>query len=406
MRSLIRWSIQQSPAMNMLVVTVLIVGTLSAFALRREVFPQFELEIILVRVPYPGASPEEVESGICQKIEEAIRSVDGVRKVTSVAAEGVGSVVIEVRTSVPSVQKVLNEIESEINRIPSFPDLAEQPEVQQVTFRNKAITVGVIGPGSDSAESELQLREVTEQVRDDLLQIPAISVAEIAGERKFQIDVEIPEETLREFGLTLTDVARRIRVRNLELPGGTIRDRGETYLLRGKDKRLLGEDIASLPLITRPDGVVMTVDDLGEVRDEFVDTTAISRINGRPGLAIDVSAASREDLLSMADAVNDYVRVKKLPPGYEFSTWADSSVEVRDRLEMLKKNGLQGLILVFLILALFMDLKLAFWVAAGIPVSLLGSCAVLWQFDQTLNMLSLFSFLIALGIVVDDGIVV
>lgn len=404
--SAVKWAIRNTPAMNTVVLAVLIVGTISAFMLRREVFPQFELEIVLVTVPYPGASPDEVESGICQKVEEAVRSVDGIKKVTSVAAEGAANIVIEVRSDVPSVQKVLNEIKSQVDRIPSFPDLAEEPEVQQITFRNKAISVGVIQENSTAPDAELQLREITEQVRDDLLLIPEISQAEIAGERKYQIDVEIPEKTLREYGLTLADVSRRIRLRNLELPGGTIRDQGETYLLRGKDKRVLGEEIAAIPLITRPDGVVLRVSDLGQVRDEFMDTTSISRINGKPGLAIDVNAASREDLLAMSDAVRKYVREKTLPPGYAFSVWADSSIEVRDRMDLLLRNGMQGLILVFVILSLFLDLKLAFWVALGIPISLLGACAVLLQFDQTLNMLSLFSFLIALGIVVDDAIVI
>ncbi len=402
----VRWAIRNSPAMNMMVIAVLLVGTIAAFSLRREVFPQFELEIILVSVPYPGASPDEVESGICQKIEEAVRSVDGIRKVTAVAAEGAANVVIEVRSDVPSVQKVLNEVKSQIDRIPSFPDLAEEPEVQQISFRNKAITVGVVQQTSVAVDAELQLREIAEQVRDDLLGIPEISQAEIAGERKFQIDVEIPERTLREYGLTLGDVARRVRARNLELPGGTIRDQGETYLLRGKDKRVLGKEIAEIPLVTRTDGVVLRVSDLGAVRDEFVDTTSISRINGLPGLAIDVTAASREDLLAMSDAVREYVRAKQLPAGYSFQIWGDTSVEVRDRLDLLLRNGMQGLILVFVILSLFLDLKLAFWVALGIPISLLGACAVLMQFDQTLNMLSLFSFLIALGIVVDDAIVI
>ncbi len=381
--SAVKWAIRNTPAMNTVVLAVLIVGTISAFMLRREVFPQFELEIVLVTVPYPGASPDEVESGICQKVEEAVRSVDGIKKVTSVAAEGAANIVIEVRSDVPSVQKVLNEIKSQVDRIPSFPDLAEEPEVQQITFRNKAISVGVIQENSTAPDAELQLREITEQVRDDLLLIPEISQAEIAGERKYQIDVEIPEKTLREYGLTLADVSRRIRQRNLELPGGTIRDQGETYLLRGKDKRVLGEEIAAIPLITRPDGVVLRVSDLGQVRDEFMDTTSISRINGKPGLAIDINAASREDLLAMSDAVRKYVREKTLPPGYAFSIWADSSIEVRDRMDLLLRNGMQGLILVFVILSLFLDLKLAFWVAMGIPISLLGACAVLLQFDQT-----------------------
>ena len=406
MRSVIAWAIRQSPAMNTIMVALLAVGLFAGTQLRREEFPQFELEIVLVTVPYPGASPEEVESGICQKIEEAVRSVDGVKKVTSVAGEGAGNVVIEVKTDVPSVQKVLNEIQSEVDRIPSFPDLAEEPEVQQVAIRNSAITVGVVYTGSDTAASELQLREITEGVRASLLHIPQVSVADITGERKYQIDVEIPEKTLREYGLTLTDVARRIRMRNLELPGGNIKDHGETYLLRGKNKQVLGEEISRIPLITRRDGIALTVADLGVVRDEFVDTVSVSRINGRPGLAISVKAAAREDLLSMADAVREYVGTTKLPPDYEFAIWGDAAVNVRDRLDLLRRNGAQGLVLVFIVLALFLEFRLAFWVALGIPISVLGACAVLWQFDQTLNMLSLFAFLIALGIVVDDAIVI
>lgn len=406
MKSMIAWAIRQSPAMNTLMVGLLVVGIFAGGRLRREEFPQFELEIILVAVPYPGASPEEVESGICQKIEEAVRSVDGIKKVTSVAGEGAANVVIEVKSDVPSVQKVLNEIKSEIDRIPSLPDLAEEPKVQQVTIRNPAITVGVISTNSEAADAELQLREITERVRDDLLLIPQISVADISGERSYQIDVEIPERTLREYGLTLTEVGRRIRARNLELPGGNIKDKGETYLLRGKNKRTVGEEIAEIPLITQRDGVVLTVDDLGDVKDEFVDTVSISRINGKPGLAISVKAAAREDLLAMADAVNEYVDSHALPAGYEFAIWGDSSVDVRDRLELLKRNGAQGLLLVFIVLALFLEFRLAFWVAMGIPISVLGACAVLWQFDQTLNMLSMFAFLIALGIVVDDAIVI
>lgn len=406
MRRVIAWAIQQTPAMNILMVCILGIGLLAGFFLRREEFPQFELELVLIGVPYPGASPEEVETGICQKIEEAIRSVDGIKKVTSIAGEGSGSVVVEVKTDVPSVQKVLNEIQSEIDRIPSFPDLAEEPEVQQVTIRNPAITVGVVCTESAAEDAELKLREVAEQVREDILLIKEVSVADISGERDYQIDVEIPEHTLRQYGLTLADVSRRIRARNLELPGGNIKDRGETYLLRGKNKRTVGQEIAQIPLITQPDGVVLTVADLGEVKDEFIDTVSISRINGNPGLAISVKAAAREDLLAMVDAVNEYVEKHPLPAGYEFETWGDNAVNVRDRLDLLKRNGSQGLILVFIVLALFLELRLAFWVALGIPISVLGACAVLWQFDQTLNMLSMFAFLIALGIVVDDAIVI
>ncbi|REJ95285.1 MAG: AcrB/AcrD/AcrF family protein [Planctomycetota bacterium] len=406
MKAAIRWAISNTPAMNTLMVSALLVGALSLTQLRREEFPRFELELILVNVPYPGASPEEVENGICLKMEEAVRSIDGIKKVTSVAREGLASIVIEVKTEAPSVQKVLAEVESEIDRIPSLPELAEEPEIRQVTMRNSAIFVGIVGPEDTSREGELRLRNVTETVRDELLIIPQISVADIQGAREFQIDVEISESTLREYGLTLQDVARRIRWQNLELPGGNIRAESQEFLLRGKNKRVRGEEIAEIPLITTPEGVVLTVGDLGTVRDEFIDTTSISRINGRPGLAIAIKAADREDLLAMTEAVREYVDAKSLPAGYSFQLWGDSSINVNDRLQLLIKNGLQGLLLVFLVLALFLEIRLAFWVALGIPISVLGACAVLWQLDQTLNMLSMFSFLIALGIVVDDAIVI
>ena len=406
MRAAVAWAIRQTPAMNTFMVALLAVGIFSGFMLRREEFPRFELEIVLVTVPYPGASPEEVEQGICQKIEEAVRSVEGVKKVTSVAMEGSGSVIVELQSDVPNVQKVLNEIDSEVQRIPSFPDLAEEPEVQQLTMRNPAINVGVVMTASQASDSEWQLREVTEQVRDELLMISEISVATIQGEKAYQVDVEIPEATLRKYGLTLTEVARQIRLRNLELPGGKIRDRSQEYLLRGKNKHVTGVEIAKIPIVTKRNSVALTVADLGSVSDGFEDKTSISRISGQPGMAITIEASAREDLLGMTQAVRDYVATKDLPPGFSFRLWGDASVYVKDRLELLKRNGAQGLVLVFFVLALFLELRLAFWVALGIPVAVLGACAVLWQFDQTLNMLSMFAFLIALGIVVDDAIVI
>ncbi len=305
------------------------------------------------------------------------------------------------------MQKVLNEVRSEVDRIPSFPELAEEREVKQITMREPVIQVGIIGPDQSDPESELRLRDVAERVREDLLQQPAVSQATIAGAREYQIDVEIPEETLRKYGLSLKRVADIIRRENVEIPGGTMRTDAQEVLLRGKNKRTVGEDLLEIPLVTAPGGVVLRVGDLGTVRDEFDDTiTSISRINGRPGLVISVERTSSEDLLAMVADVRRYVAEQKLPPGYEMTVWGDQSIEVADRLNMLAKNGLQGLILVFLLLALFLELRLAFWVALGIPVAILGTCAVLFFGGHTLNMLTSFAFLMVLGILVDDAIVI
>jgi len=406
-RSVIRWAISNSPAMNTLMLSIMVVGAVSLAMMRREIFPEFELEMILVTVPYPGATPAEVEEGICQKIEEAVRSISGLKKQVAVAQENAGFLVLYLESNV-NVQKILNEVRAEIDRIPSFPDLAEDPEVQQITFRSPAIRVGLIGPDDTSPEAELELRQMAETIRSELLLLPSVSQAELVNVKNFQIDVEIPEQTLRKHGLTLQQVAQVLRRENIELPGGKMNTQNQEVLLRGKNKRVVGDDIARIPLVTTPSGVVLTVGDLGLVRDEFEDTTAINRIDGQPGMVISISRTSSEDLLAITREVKQYVaeRQSSLAAGYALRTWQDTSIDVKDRMDLLLKNGFQGLLLVFLVLAIFLELKLAFWVALGIPVAVLGGGAVLLGFGQTLNMLSMFAFLLVLGIVVDDAIVI
>ena len=405
MRAAIRWAIENSPAMNTLLIGGLLVGIVSLLSLRREVFPEFELEIITVSVPYPGASPEEVEEGVCQKIEEAVRAIDGIKKQTAVAREGAGSMTLELETGV-DVQKVLNEVRSEIDRISTFPELCEDPEVKQVTLRESAIQLGVLGPVSEAPDAALQLREVAERVRDDLIHLSVISQATISGAKDYQIDVEIPEETLRRYGLTLQGIANIIRQQNLELPGGTIKTGSQDVLVRGKNKGVTGQEIAQIPVLTQTNGVVLTVGQLGSVRDEFVDTTAFTLVDGRPAEVINIQRTSDEDLLAVVDAVHEYAKSKQMPPGYHLATWGDRSVDVRDRIDLLTKNGAQGLTLVLVTLAFFLNVRLAFWVALGIPVSILGASAFLLFSDNTLNMLTMFAFLMGLGIVVDDAIVI
>ncbi len=437
MRSVIKWAIANSPAMNTFLIASLIVGAVSMVIMRREVFPAFNLEILLVTVPFPGATPAEVEDGICQKLESATANIDGVRKMTSVAKEGFGYVILELDNNVSDVQMVLDETRSQIDQITSFmPPRAEQPEVKQIVFRRPAISVGIIGPelplgvernSPEALESERQLRELTEEVRADLLDLrpvppvnpvrrilsslfqpkgPAISSAEIAAERPYEISVEVSEDTLRQFGIGLSGFAQMIRQQNIDMPGGKMITGSQEMLLRGNNKREDGIGIADLPAITKPDGDVVRVGDIANVVDGFAETTSINLINGRPGLVIEVTKTNKEDLFTVVDAVKSYATTKKLPPGYKVETWGDISVDVVDRIDLLVKNGAQGLLLVFIVLAVFLELRLAFWVAMGIPISILGAGFVLLVFGQTMNMLSMFAFLMALGIVVDDAIVI
>lgn len=433
MKRVIHWAIRNSPAMNMILVAFLIMGAVSLVVMRREVFPEFELEIVLVTAAYPGATPEETEDAVCEKIEAAISGVDGVRKYTSVAREGAGFVIVELNAEVKDVQKVLNDIRSQIDQIQSFPDSVEDPAVRQIVFRAPAINIAILGPEDstlDPLTRETHLREIAEGMREDLLQLPpeipvnpirglfqkmgliappgrnAISEAEVVAARDFQIDVEIPEEQLRNYGLRLDQIASIIRAHNIEIPGGKMETASQEMLLRGMARRELGEEIAEIPVRALPNGDVLYVSDIGNVVDGFADSVSDHVVNGRPAMVVQVSRTSDEDLFIVVDTVRKYVAGKQLPPGYKMVLYQDISGDVRERINLLTKNGLQGLLLVFIVLAIFLDLRLAFWVALGIPVAILGAGVVLWMTGQTLNMLSMFAFLMALGIVVDDAIVI
>lgn len=412
MRGLVRSSIANSSALNLCMVAVLVVGWYCMGAMRRESFPEFDLDRILVTVPYPGAAPQEVEEGVGQKIEEAVRTIEGVKKVTTVAQEGACNVVLELIPGGRSPDRVLDEVRSEVDRIPSFPLEAEQHQISLVTNRRPSIRVGITGPqqadenGKISVDAELQLREVAERVRDDLLALPEVAQVDYLAARNYQIDIEIPEETLRSYGLTLRRAAEVIRRENRELPAGSIRSQSQEVLLRGNNRRTEGSEIAKLPLVADANGAVLTVGDLGLVRDEFADATSLNFINGKPAMALSVQRSTSQDLFAMIDSVKGFVDQAELPDGYSLMTWSDESVEVRGRLNLLVRNGGQGLVIVFVILLLFLDPKLAFWVALGIPFSLFAAAAYLYLTGQTLNQISMFAFVMALGIVVDDAIVV
>ncbi len=420
MKSIIAWSVKNWQAMNVIMLGTLLLGAWSLTQLRREFWPDFELYVVNISVVYPGASPDEIEQGILEKIEESIRTVDGIDEMTSSAREGIGSVTLELDsdTKQADAQRVLTEVTTLIDQIPSFPELAEKPDVRLNTNFTTAIRVAVLGPKNSGAgngnndeavaEAALELRRVAEHVRNDLLALPSVSVADLVGAPDYQIDIEIPEHTLREYNLSLSEVANIVRANNVELPGGTLKGRSQEILLRGSDKSEIGDEIASIPLVSQSGGVVLTVGDLGLVRDEFAVDATINEVNGRPAVVVSVESTSADDLIQVSEEVREYVdhEMARLPDGYSMLHMRDRSTSVKNRLNLLATNGWMGLLLVFLVLALFLEMRLAWWVALGIPVSLLGACIYMYQSGQTLNMTSMFAFLIALGIVVDDAIVV
>lgn len=416
MKTLVKWAISNTPGMNVLLLGIVVLGIYCFSAMRREMLPQFDMEVVTISVPYPGANPEEVEEGICQKIEEEVQGLEGVRKMTSCAAEGLGIVTLELETYIKDPQKTLGEVRNAVDRISSFPLLAENRTIALETIRSHAFMIGVMAPADipdeefyANLENELLLRETAENLRRALLRHPEFRKIDIGGIRDYQIDVEISEQKLREYDLTLQEVAGILRRRNIEIPGGMIRTESEEVLLRGKARKNEGTEIAEIPLLTTPDGLVLRVRDLGHVRDGFLDTTMIQKINGRPGIVLTISKTQSEDMLALCESARKFVREEApglMPDGYEVITVADMSDDIGQVIAVLLENGWQGMLIVFICLALFLDLKLAAWVALGIPIAMLGAGCVLFGMDETMNMMSIFAFIMVLGILVDDGIII
>jgi len=410
MRSLVAWAIRNSPSMNTLMVAALAVGVASMLMLRRERFPEYRPDEIEVRVVYPGASPTETEQGICLKVEEAIRSIVGVARLTSRATEGRGTVTVELESSVDEPQRVVNEIRAAIDAIPSFPAEAERPEVRLKIRYQSVISVAILAPPhldpTHDPVAERQFRDLAETIHDELLQLPEVSYVQLWQAKPYQIDVEVSEETLREYGLTHHEVATALRQGNLELPAGVIKTPQNEILVRTANKQLRGEQIARIPVRTDHSGTVVTIGDIATVRDGFADIDTVATLDDRPVMSIKIRMTADEDMLTIRDEVAEFVATRPMPTGYHLKTWDDYSKQARDRLELLSRNGVYGLLLVFAVLALFLDLRLAFWVALGIPVSVFGTCAVMLAAGQTLNIYSMFAFVMALGIVVDDAIVI
>jgi multidrug efflux pump subunit AcrB len=401
-RGPITWMAGHSVAANLLMAVLLIGGVISALRIKQEVFPEFDLDMVQVSVPYPGASPEEIEQGIILAVEEEVRGLDGVEQVTSTAAEGIGVVSIELLLGADP-QQAASDVQNAVDRILSFPAEAEKPRVTIPVRRLHVVDVIVYGDLSESA-----LRETTEQVRDRLLQDPGITLVELESVRPYEISIEISQETLRAYNLTLNDVAAKVRRSSVELPGGGIKTEGGEILLRMAERRDYGQEFRNIAVVTRPDGTEVKLGDIAHIRDGFEDVDVESTYNGHPAMTIRVYRVGTETPLKVANTVQRYVTDLReiLPPGVSLATWNDTSVIYRQRMNLLLRNAAIGLVLVLGLLSVFLEARLAFWVTMGIPISFLGGLLLLPLMGVSINMVSLFAFIVALGIVVDDAIVV
>ena len=402
MKGLISWFASNGVVANLLMVVILVGGALALPEIRTEVFPEFSADRITVSVIYPGAAPEEVEEGVCIRIEEAVQDLDEVERIISNASEGRCIVNVEVLDGA-DIRDLLGQVKTRVDAISTFPEEAEQPAIQEVVVRNQVISIAVSGPAD-----ERTLKRVAEQVRDEVVSLPGITQAELSNARPYEISIEISEKTLRRYGLTFDQVAQSIRRSSLDLPGGSIRTRAGEILLRAKSQAYIGEEFRQLTLLSRADGTRVVLGDVARVVDGFAETDQSARFDGQPAVLVQVFRVGGQNALEIAAAVRGYVEEKRnrLPDGLELTTWKDESRTLQSRLDLMISNGIAGLGLVVLTLTLFLRVSLAFWVSLGIPISFLGCLLFMPHLDVSINLMSLFAFIMVLGIVVDDAIVV
>lgn len=402
MKGAVRWMTTNHVAANLLMLVLILGGIIKAPHIKQEVFPEVSLDRISVAVAYPGAGPEEVEEGILLKIEEGLTGVDGIKQLKSSAAEGSGTVLAEIYAA-EDPDRVLQDIKSEVDRITTFPEDAEKPVVSKLLNRREVISVVVYG-----AVAERSLREQAEDIRDELLERPGITQVDLGGVRPFEISVEIPEETLRQYDLTLDQVAAAIRKASLDLPGGSVKTSGGEILLRTKERRYFGTEYADIVILSNADGTRVTLGEIARVVDGFEDSDQFARFDGLPAAMVKVFRIGDQKPTEISEQVRAYIveKEKELPPSIKLASWNDTSEVFKSRMSLLQKNALYGLCLVIIILGLFLEIRLAMWVMLGIPLSFFGTLFLMPFIGVSINMISLFAFILALGILVDDAIVV
>jgi len=389
-------------ASNLLMIIVLVAGFLAAITMKQEVFPAFDLDVVSVSVPFPGASPNEVEQGIVLAIEESVRGIDGVKRVSSVSVEGVGAVTATLLLEA-NPEKVLADVKTAVDRLQSLPVDAERPNVSLVTRDQEVISL-VISGDQDLAT----LHALGERARNDLLALDAITVVELQGVRPREISIEVPQEALEAYGFTLDEIAMQVRASSLELPGGSLKTEGGELLLRVDDRREAGHEYADVLLRSTQGGAHVRLGDIAILRDGYEDTDTASYYNGKRAVRVVAYRVGEETPQQVSDAVRAYREslVGELPPNIETAIWNDDSEILADRISLLVRNAGLGLILVFLVLTAFLELRLAIWVGLGIPISFMGAFLLMPVTGMSVNLITLFAFIVTLGMVVDDAIIV
>ncbi|HET8817851.1 MAG TPA: efflux RND transporter permease subunit [Pseudidiomarina sp.] len=400
----IAWWANNRVAANLLMAIIIVSGILAIGQVRKQMFPEIELNIISVQVPFPGAAPQEVEQGVIVRIEDAIEDVDGIERLSSTAREGLGTLTIEVEPGY-DVQVVMDEVKMLIDGIPALPEQIESPNIYRIRPQRQVIWLSIYG-----AADEFMQKELAKSIRDDLKQISGITKVEVVGARNYEISIEISEADLQRYNLTFSQVVQAVRGTSIDVAGGSIRTPNGDILLRANNQAYVGGEFEKIVLINNPDGTRLTLADIATVKDGFVENRRFTKFDGDNATFVRVDSVGDQNDLATAAAVKSYVerKQKELPPDIKLAHWGDSSYYLQGRLDLMIDNLIFGGILVFVMLSLFLQLRLAFWVMIGIPLCFLGTIAMmpLPMIDISINMISLFGFILVLGIVVDDAIVI
>lgn len=402
MTGAIRWFARNGVAANLLMFLIAALGLNAIFnRIPLEVFPEFELDIVRVTVPYRGATPAEVEEGVVVRIEEALFDLEGIEELRSESTEGAGVVTVEVATGYDP-RELLNDIKNRVDAISTFPEEIERPVISLAQTRREVISVVVSG---DLAEREL--RQLGERVRDDIADLRGVTQVELTGVRPYEIAIEVAEDTLQKYGLTFERIASAINDASLDLSAGAIRTQGGEILIRSKGQAYVKEDFDKIVVVKRNDGTRLTIGDIAEVKDGFEEEPLMATFNGRRAVVIEVYRTGDQSAIDVATAVKQYAQTAatRMPSGVELTVWRDRARIVKARLGTLTTSAIQGGILIFLLLTLFLRFSVAIWVCIGIPISFMGALALMPELGVTINIISLFAFILVLGIVVDDAIV-
>ena len=402
-KGIIPWFARNPVAANLLMWILLIGGFVTALSgVQKQVFPKISVNVISVRVPFLGAAPQEVEKGVILKLEDAVKEIDGIKKMTSTASEGMARVSLEILDEYDP-QLVLDEVKVAVDAIPSLPENTEKPIVYRIKPTMQVMWMSLFGDAD-----ERELKEVAKEIREEMANLPGVSKVELVAVRDYEIAVEVPKDRLDEYGLTFDQVVQAVRASSLDLPGGSIRSEGGDILLRASGQAYRGHEFSNIVLLTREDGTRLMLGDIAEVNDGFIDDEWMSLSNRKEAVFIRVDSVGDQNDLEIAKTVKGYLedKLKKIPGNIEVVPWADMSKMLDARLNLMIENMVGGALLVFLILSLFLKLRLAFWVMLGLPICFLGTILLMPELSLTINMISLFAFILVLGIVVDDAIVI